>query len=218
MSVVTDMVARLAAAGVSAEGIAIAVEAVGTIEGELQERKAQGKERTAKWRARRHGDVTVTQSVTSHLRSPDKERSPIPPKEINPTLFGRVSSNDETLVNGQPLTCEMHSKKRQEELARLREFAEGWNNLAGELRLPQIEEIGSGSMRERHALARLRQMPTTDFLWPFIRGSPYLRGEVNGFRCTFDWIINAANFEKIRDGNYADRQERPREINFLARR
>ena len=39
-----------------------------------------------------------------------------------------------------------------------------------------------------------------------IRGSPYLRGEVNGFRVTFDWIINASNFQKILEGNYEVRK------------
>ena len=39
-----------------------------------------------------------------------------------------------------------------------------------------------------------------------VRGSPYLRGEVNGFRCTFDWIVNASNYQKIMEGNYEDRK------------
>jgi hypothetical protein len=160
--------------------------------------------------------VTMSR-VTCDMGSQEKERSPTPPKE-NSSLPLLYREADASLVNGQPLTCEIHREKREQERERLREFGQGWNDLAAELNLPQIEEIEPGSQRERHAIARLRKMPSTDCLWPFIRGSPYLRGEVNGFRCTFDWVVNAANFQKIRDGNYAPRQDRPKQINFLAER
>jgi hypothetical protein len=187
------------------------------LSGALAKAREANRKRQQRWRERRVTLHNVTNGYVTDARVEDNLLTTVlAGKDI--TVSPVSNETVETVVKGQPLTCETHSKKRAEERKRLLEFAEGWNTLAGELRLPQIEEIGSGSMRERHALARLRQMPTTDFLWPFIRGSPYLRGEVNGFRCTFDWIINAANFEKIRDGNYADRQERPREINFLARR
>ena len=39
-----------------------------------------------------------------------------------------------------------------------------------------------------------------------IRGSPYLRGEVNGFRVSFDWIVNPSNYQKIMEGNYENRK------------
>ncbi len=92
---------------------------------------------------------------------------------------------------------------------RLRAFGEAWNVLAGQFKLPQIDEIKSGSMRERHALARLRDLESPDDLLNHVRGSPYLRGEINGFRATFDWIINVSNCQKIMDGNYEDRERNP---------
>ncbi len=90
----------------------------------------------------------------------------------------------------------------------LQSFGEQWNELAASLRLPAIDEIKPGSTRERWALARLREMPPEGVrdLMARIRGSPYLRGEVNGFRCTFDWITNSSNFQKIMEGNYEDRK------------
>ena len=41
--------------------------------------------------------------------------------------------------------------------------------------------------------------------------SRFLRGEVNDFRMTFDWMTKAANFTKLMEGNYDDRssQNRP---------
>jgi uncharacterized protein YdaU (DUF1376 family) len=98
-------------------------------------------------------------------------------------------------------------KSKDEVKAPLMAFGEAWNELASSFRLPTIDEIKPGSTRERHALARLREMPEgVPALMARIRGSPYLRGEVNGFRCTFDWIVNASNFQKIMEGNYEDRK------------
>jgi hypothetical protein len=119
------------------------------------------------------------------------------------------SEADASLVDGQaadpgPVVIEKPKKDREA----LRLFGEAWNQLAAALDFPAIEEIEAGSTRERHALARLRKMPPNGVqaLMARIRGSPYLRGEVNGFRVSFDWIVNASNYQKIMEGNYEDRK------------
>lgn len=94
-------------------------------------------------------------------------------------------------------------------------IGEQWNALAGTLRLPSIDQIKSGSTRERHALARLREMadefPSVEqgvsALMTKVRESAYLRGEINSFRCTFDWILCPSNFTKIMEGNYENRKK-----------
>ena len=35
-----------------------------------------------------------------------------------------------------------------------------------------------------------------------VRGSPFLRGELNGFRCDFDFVTSASSFTKIMEGKY----------------
>lgn len=100
--------------------------------------------------------------------------------------------------------------------AELRFLGEQWNAMAGGLRLPQIDEIKSGSQRERHTVARLREMAAgegveagTRRLMAKIRGSPFLRGDETAWRATFDWTMNPSNFTKIMDGNYdEDRRKR----------
>lgn len=118
----------------------------------------------------------------------------------------KIRDADASLVN-ETVDLALSAEKRALR-ERLQAFGEAWNVLAASLRMPSIDEIKAGSTRERHALARLREMPDDGVsdLMARIRGSPYLRGEVNGFRCTFDWIINAANYQKIMEGNYEDRK------------
>lgn len=84
----------------------------------------------------------------------------------------------------------------------LRSLGERWNNFAGELRLPQIEEIKTGSPRERAALARVRDGCDFDRVFAKIRSSPFLRGEKGSTPASFDWITNPTNYQKIIEGNY----------------
>lgn len=126
-----------------------------------------------------------------------------------------IRDADASLVNEAVDPSVSIEKPRDEAKALLKAFGEAWNQLAASFSLPQIDEIKPGSTRERHALARLREI-TANYhpnpqdgvvdLIARIRGSPYLRGEVNGFRCTFDWIVSASNFQKIMEGNYEDRK------------
>ncbi len=154
---------------------------------------------------------TFKTSYTSPSPSPKKEKvSPTPPlKEKTPLLLPLDSLADARLVI---------EKADDGVMCRLKDFGQAWNTLAGQFKLPQIAEIKSGSMRERHALARLRDLESHDDLLNHIRGSPYLRGEVNGFRATFDWIINVSNCQKIMDGNYEARQERSQGVPYRGTR
>lgn len=99
----------------------------------------------------------------------------------------------------------------------IRMAGEGWNAIAATFRLPEIDSIKPGSTREKRTLARVRDLKA-DYdldapeglttMFTKIRGSPYLRGEVNGFVCTFDWIVNPTNFTKIMEGNYEVRVQK----------
>ncbi len=183
-------------------------------ESELEALKAQeedrlarlrtgNRERQQRWRASvtRDNALQRVTSVTVPPPSPKKEKvPPTPPlKEKTPLPLPPNSLSDERLVI---------ERVDDGVMCRLKSFAESWNKLAGQFKLPQIAEIKPGSMRERHALARLRDLESHDDLLNHVRGSPYLRGEINGFRATFDWIINVSNCQKIMDGNYETREER----------
>lgn len=103
--------------------------------------------------------------------------------------------------------------------ADLAELGEKWNEIAAERKLRSIDFIQSGSQRERHAVARLRelsddyQVSISDFLAKIDR-SPFLRGDKGGFQASFDWICNPTNFTKIMEGNYEDqRQKTNRHVN-----
>lgn len=83
-----------------------------------------------------------------------------------------------------------------------------WNELAQKYNLPAIKEIKSGSMREKHLRARSAEK-NFDFnlLVDMIENSPFLLGKTkNLFFVFFDWIIKPANYQKIIEGNYLDRQ------------
>jgi hypothetical protein len=207
-------------AGCSADQIAAVVRALEAEEAE-RDLRSPAAIRQSRYRERkrnsgiteRNGTVTnrnetVTRDVTLRSVSPVS-----PPRDnINSTpLFPPSSSEanaslvDETVDVG---LSEIEKQKKKALREELQSLGEQWNGLAAAFRLPTIEEIKPGSKRERHALARLRDMPPNGVqaLMGRIRSSPYLRGEINGFRCTFDFLVNADNYQKIMDGNYEDRK------------
>jgi hypothetical protein len=176
--------------------------------------------RQARWRERHGGEgVTnnVTRNVTRNVTNPSPE---VPPKDnSNPLPTPIPCVSDETLVDGQaadvelPLTLPKIDRSKKTETLRL--LGETWNAFAGECGLPSIEEIRPGSKRERAALnlATVLRNNFPDIETGFtdlmcrIRGSPYLRGQVNGFSCTFDWIANTDNYDKIMGGSYEARKQ-----------
>jgi hypothetical protein len=151
--------------------------------------------------------VTTVTGVTVSPVSPPRDNINSTPL-FPPSLV--VSEANASLVDGTVDVGLSGIEKQKKKALReeLQSLGEQWNGLAAAFRLPTIEEIKPGSKRERHALARLREMPPNGVqaLMSRIRSSPYLRGEVNGFCCTFDWMVNATNYPKIMDGNYEDRK------------
>jgi hypothetical protein len=88
MSIAT-LIRRMTEAGAPPEAIALAVEEIEALQGSLDARRAADRDRKREQRERQKSANVTGQSEDSHnvvrLRvSPDKEKSPIPPKEINP--------------------------------------------------------------------------------------------------------------------------------------
>jgi hypothetical protein len=201
---VAVLVQELVDAGATPQVIAIAVRAIEAAAADADAMRAVNAKRQARFRSRYNN---VTRNVIITANSPPK-KEPFPP---TPPLQEKTTPHDGNAdafpVNGHAVDLLGLVKPKDENKDSLKAFGEAWNKLAASFSLPQIDEIKPGSRRERQALARLREMSHHDELIARIRGSPYLRGEVNGFRCSFDWVVNAANFQKIMEGNYESRKE-----------
>src|SRR6185312_6052908 len=165
----------------------------------------QSTQRVIRYRERKR-NVSCNVSVTGDETPPETETE-------TETEQNHTDANA-SVVNAEVVDLSEASKSRKKET--LRAFGEAWNALAAELGLSAIETIKPGSTRERHALARAREL-VADFpdlaaglnaLAARIRGSPLLRGEIGNrqWRATFDWVVNAANFTKIMEGNYEVRK------------
>ena len=82
-------------------------------------------------------------------------------------------------------------------------FIDKWNEFAVERKLPEIHSITG--QREIHLKARISSEDFFSFdeLLKTINEQPWLLGKNDkGWRITFDWIINAANYTKIMEKNY----------------
>lgn len=230
MSTPAEIAAAMAACGLSADQVAAVLS-------KLQCRSA-GAERQARYRARK-ASQTVTSDVTSDVTkaSPSVTDDALPrtpihagvldaqnldikqESKINSSLRSESSTSPNAPVDllGETEKFSKSKANRTEAVETIRVAGEGWNAMAASLSLPAIDSIKPGSAREKHTLARARDLRTDHELdaaagfaklFNLIRGSPYLRGEVNGFVATFDWIIKPSNFLKIMEGNYEIRQQK----------
>ena len=81
-----------------------------------------------------------------------------------------------------------------------------WNEICH-----QLHPVNNLSLDRENKIINLMQstLPSEQKWRDFFRkisGSSYLRGEVQSFQATFDWVINPRNSVKILDGNYDDRE------------
>lgn len=88
---VADLIADMVRAGVDPELIGRTAQLLCEREAVVVQKRSAGAERQARYRERHKASQSVTSDVSDVLSSPlvpplDKERSPTPPKEINPPL------------------------------------------------------------------------------------------------------------------------------------
>lgn len=85
-------------------------------------------------------------------------------------------------------------------------FRSAWNSNCGPL--PQVNSLSDE--RRKKLRSRMADGVTLDGFTDAVKlcaSSPFLRGEVKGFRAGFDWLIkNATNFQKVVEGNHAGSQ------------
>lgn len=94
------------------------------------------------------------------------------------------------------------------------EIVEEYNALLGDV-LPQVREVTDQRMRilcshwvsdpDRQKLSWWRAY------FEQVKRSPFLTGQKNNFRASFDWIINPGNMVKVLEGNY-DEEKKAMEV------
>ena len=217
MPVSADGLRRLAALNLSAEQMATVLNVVADSISTDDDRRRKDRERKA---AKRGKSAEVPQTIQGQSAEfPRTNPSPVSPmRDINstPSTPSPQSSlrSDSSAEGADLFSAEKIDRAKAKADARrieLKSFGEARTDIAADHRLPDIDSIDPGSTRERQALATLKWLRDHDSdpqaFFAKIRAGPYLLGEVNGFRASFDWVCKAANRQKIMDGNYENREK-----------
>lgn len=80
-----------------------------------------------------------------------------------------------------------------------------WNQLAEQFpKIPKVLKLSE--IRKGHVKQRLAESEFEfDKILSGIRGSPFLTGQTNGFKVTFDWVFSSKNnYLKVLEGNYGN--------------
>lgn len=81
-----------------------------------------------------------------------------------------------------------------------------WNDLAKSCNLPVARTLGD---RKNKLILRIDEaggIEGWESALEKVRNSPYLRGDVNGFRANLDFLLQPKSFRKVIEGNYDDQK------------
>jgi len=213
-------VQAMVASGCTPEQIA-AVAAAHDAEAEKEEARKRKLNAVRQKRFRERHPEAVTQSnVTKRhetLRNvtPPKQKDAFPPTPpLLEKLIPPLSDADASLVGVPADVNEINAIAKRKKTVELLQTVVGmWNELATACRLVAVRDITA--TRQAAIIARSDDLVKTyDFpdplagwrrLMGLVRGSPFLRGELNGFRCDFDFVVRASSFTKIMEGKYEAR-------------
>ncbi len=205
-------------AGCTPDQIAIVVAAHKT---EAKKKKALKREKNAA-RMRRYRAAVALRNAHERARAvcnahPPEQKEPFPP---TPPLLEKLNSplsvTDVTIVDEAVDVNEISSlaEGRKRNVTLFQTVVGMWNETAAGYHLVAVRDITT--TRQAAILARSEDfLKTYDFpdaidgwrkLMGLVRGSPFLRGELNGFRCDFDFVTRASSFTKIMEGKYEARQ------------
>lgn len=85
-----------------------------------------------------------------------------------------------------------------------------WNTLSG---VTHITDIGKGTKRANHLKSRIKEngIDTVLSVIDKISESDFLKGKNDRkWVITFDWFILPGNFQKVKEGNYDNRSDKPK--------
>jgi hypothetical protein len=214
------LIQQMAEAGAPPKAIAIAVAAIEALEA-IDEQRRERKRVGNRERQQRHRAVTRDKALHERdiTRDPLKQKERVPP---TPPLLEKLnspwidSSNEESIVAVPDDVNEINEigERRRHAVTLFQTVVGMWNEMAANCRLIAVRDITP--TRQAAVLARSEDLVKTyEFpdaiegwrkLMGLVRGSPFLRGELNGFRCDFDFVTRASSFTKIMEGKYEARQ------------
>ena len=122
--------------------------------------------------------------------------------------FALASDPDlEAIENGRPLAGIPAKSRERERVREIRMVIDAWNTLEA-VGIKGITSISPDSKRFHALHARLTQHGVDKVLAAIemVRRSDFLHGvNKRGWVITFDWFVRPNNFNKVLDGNYANR-------------
>ena len=116
-------------------------------------------------------------------------------------------NNKRTTTEQQVNTIQEHKNIEQKKEVPLGEVLLAWNSLPEPI--PKVSKIVTGSSRDKKLRKRIADFGIEEVKRAIdnIRDSDFLQGNnKRGWTVTFDWFLGPENFQKVLDGNYADKK------------
>lgn len=153
---------------------------------------------------------TRSERVTELVPTPEPEPEPSQAKpEKGEVADATLPAKAPVVAIVEPDITELPSNLQRGEVG---EAIQAWNAMAERAGLATVRQVTEPRRRSLRArLAECGGMPGWHDAMAKVEASPFLRGERSGnghdrWRASFDFVVTQANFTKLMEGNYDDRQ------------
>lgn len=161
-------------------------------------------------------DIEVDETLWVLDEAKTEEFVKVCPQKNNSEKKGHFSGKKDDISENYPQSKVNEIKRKESTLSvsdetdcrdDFRRVMEAWNALG----LAKVSRITSGSDRYKQLNRRLKDYGVDEVLRAIVNvsNSDFLMGRAGGnrpFEATFDWFIKPNNFQKVLDGNYANRR------------
>jgi hypothetical protein len=164
----------------------------------LKQMKAEGLSLDACIRVLEAGEKKADPTAAERMRKMRSKRAI--KADVTPVTVTDEPLNDNTLI---PVSPSDVSNETITPALKPEHVVEVWNDLAARRRLKPVQRLSPE--RRKVVNTRIGQHPIEDFTEAIaaVERSPFLCGDNDrGWRATFDWMLKAANFNKLIEGTY----------------
>lgn len=121
----------------------------------------------------------------------------------NDNVNDNDNDNDNVILTDNRKKVDANASKKETIAA----LVERWNSYGNRGNIPTIRSVSVDSACGKSVIARVTGagLDEVHHVMDEVFQSDYLRGMVNSWNATFDWVFKPTNFDKIRNGNYTNK-------------
>lgn len=137
------------------------------------------------WNEYQHGEQQTEQQVNNNRTASEQH------------IEQECKNDNNIYITSDDVICRTSRDDKQRAV-------DAWNEMAKQTGLPIVTKLAANTKRANMLGARIQEYGINDVIKAIsnVGDSPFLQGKVNGWSCSFEWVMKPNNFPKVLEGNY----------------